>query len=48
MKRKFAARHIGAKKTNDEKIAYKYKKQIQITIMKEQTLSRTAIDAWNN
>ena len=34
MKRKFAARHIDAKKTNDEKIMYEYRKQIQITIMK--------------
>ena len=45
MKKKFATRHIDAEKTNDKKIMYKYRKQIQIIIMKRQTLSRTAIDA---
>ena len=45
MKKKFAARHIGAEKTNDEKIMYEYRKQIEITIMKRQILSKTAIDA---
>ena len=44
MKRKFATRHIDAERINYEKIVYEYKKQIQITIMKEQTLSRTTID----
>ena len=34
MKRKFAARHIDAKKTNDKKIVSEYRKQIQIMIMK--------------
>ena len=45
MKRKFAARYIDAKKTNDEKITYEYKKQIQLIIIRRQTLSKTAIDA---
>ena len=44
MKRKFAARHIDAKRTNDEEIVYEYRKQIQITIIKRQTLLKTTID----
>ena len=48
MKRKFAARHIDAEKTNDEKIVCEYKKKIQITIIKRQILSRATINVWNN
>ena len=44
MIRKFAARYIDAKRTNNEKIAYKYKKPIQITSMKRQVLLKVAVE----
>ena len=45
MKRKFAARYIDAKRINNEKIVYEYKKQIQIMIMRRQILLKAAVDA---